>query len=470
MKTRILTIPAFLLAALCCNATIAGDSPPVHTLFQELTGIYSTLPPPNDQDHPRFGAAVAMHDDMLLVGAPDTNVGGITSRGVVFVFRRQGNAWVRTATLNPAAGIGSSQCGSSIALNRNFVVIGCPNQSIGSGQNVDNRRGRVVFYPRHPDTGDVLAGQPQGFNDLDDTSNARCGTSVSLVSYMDGAFGNHLAAVGCPGRLFGEPGSNVVGGIDLYGWSLLSGWERFHQLTPGALNDPRFGHAVQLLTHGPQSNPERDVLLVAGMPGTFSNEGLVRILRMGETASQWALEHSYSGTSNSQFGYSVHMRGERIAMGAPTRRVPIPGTNPPVLVPAGSLSIGLRTCPGIGCGWVEAQEFISIPMPVATAQNRLGEAVNVPGIGRVLAGEPMNPFGSFNGRVRHYQWDSGDFILNTQEPFYAPIAWTSTSAKGSALASNGAWQAVGAPGDPTSGGRVYIYVYDDFIFADRFEQ
>lgn len=469
MKIWIFGFPTLLMATALCNLVSAGDSPPGHRLLQELNGVYSTLPPPNDQDHPRFGAAVAMHDDMLLVGAPDTNVGGIDGRGVVFVFRRQGTTWVRTATLNPGGGIGNSQCGSSLALSRNFVVIGCPNQMVASGQNPDARRGRVVFFPRHPDTGDVLAGQLQGFNDTFDSANARCGSSVSIVSYMDGAFGNHLAAVGCPGRLFGDPGSNVVGGIDLYGWSLLSGWERFEQLDPGALNDSRFGHAVQLLTHGPVSNPDRDVLLVAGMPGTFSNEGLVRIFRMGATAYDWILEHSYSGLSNSQLGYSVHMRGELLAMGAPTRRVPIPGTNPPIVIPSGALHVGQRLCPAIGCGWLAAEEFISNPLPVAIAQNRLGEAVNVPGIGRVLAGEPFNPLGSMNGRVRHYQLMAGDFLLNSYEPFYAPIGWANVANKGSALASEERWLAIGAPGDSTSGGRVYIYGYDPDLFADRFE-
>ena len=110
-------------------------------------------------------------------------------------------------------------------------------------------------------------------------------------------------------------------------------------------------------------------------------------------------------------------------------------------------------------------------MPVAAAQNRLGQAVQVLEPSRVLAGEPWHPWPGFNGRGRHYVLEGGNFVLRTTEPFHS-ASTPATAEFGAAVSGDAQWLAVGAPGYPdATSGRVFVYAfdYDDTLFAHDFE-
>jgi len=450
---------------------LLGVPAPVHTLLATLAGDYTGLP---DQLDPRFGFAVALHGDTLAVGAPGTRVeaalpGFINDRGAVFVFRRDpaSNTWLPDQRFDYPS-LNAGHCGHSLALNDNTLLVGCPMH--GSG-------GRVVFHGR------ANSGAPfssvQFFDDQSVQNGARCGTSVALV---DSAPGTNsilpMAAVGCPERRdFPANVVGLVGGVDIYRNFL--GWQPATSLNGPAITVTGFGQSVGLNRAGPA--PGMTLLLAIGVPGLGSSNGTVRVFAMGNTVADWTQEHQLTGLSTgSRFGYSVHMRGGRLAVGAPERRFTNPGTLDPVT--AGSLSIATRACTFQGtCSWsAVVTEALPLPPPPnasAIAQMRMGHAVHALTPDRVLAGAPFYPAAQWTGQARHYQLAGGTWGLNSSEPFYPQgAAAPATAHFGHSVSGDDTWLAIGAPlyPDPVTegaSGRVYVYAwdFDDTLFDHDFE-
>lgn len=85
----------------------------------------------------RFGRAVALSGDVLVVGAPDDDDGG-TSSGSAYVFLRdQGgaNAWGQVAKLVASDGAAGDAFGSSVAVSADVVAIGAPLRDEGAQAN-----------------------------------------------------------------------------------------------------------------------------------------------------------------------------------------------------------------------------------------------------------------------------------------------------------------------------------------------
>lgn len=455
------------------EAMPAGTPPPVHTLLAQLQGDYAGLSAA-PQDDPRFGEAVALHGDTLVVGAPGTNVDDIVvsaERGAVFVFRRDpaSNAWLLHQRFGyPFLGLGVGHCGSSVAVNDHTLLVGCPMRGWG---------GVVFAYPRaHPDAPFTA---PVQFVDDGEQAGARCGASVALIDAAPGTDSPlPMAAVGCPERRdFPEGNLGLVGAVKVYR-NFLGDWQPAATLAGPSTVTTGFGRSMSLNRAGP--SPGMTLLLAVGIPATGNGHGSVRVYAMGNTVADWTQEHQIAGpAAGSRFGFSVHMRAGRLAVGAPQRTLPNPLTHPPLLpTPTGSLSIATRACTLQGtCSWsATVTEIVAplLPLPSTQAQNRMGHAVHAPTPARIVAGAPMYPFGSFIGQARHYLLAGGDWTLNDGEPFVPVGPAPATAQFGAALAGNDAWLAVGAPGYPDANGelgRVFVYAwdFDDTVFANGFE-
>lgn len=97
-----------------------------------------TLSPSDPQRGQRFGAAIALDNDRLAVGAPITTTNKITYSGACYVFTRTGDVWRQTARITePDAGL-RYQLGSSVALSGNCLLAGSP------------ARGQLVGSPTRP--------------------------------------------------------------------------------------------------------------------------------------------------------------------------------------------------------------------------------------------------------------------------------------------------------------------------------
>lgn len=91
---------------------VSAAGPPDATLTLRQTLAAST-----PQPHGKFGAAVALHGDLLLVGSPGREVEDIRHRGAVYRYRRQPSGqWATVGELTPAAA-SETEFGIEVAVN-----------------------------------------------------------------------------------------------------------------------------------------------------------------------------------------------------------------------------------------------------------------------------------------------------------------------------------------------------------------
>ena len=87
--------------------------------------LTQTINSNNPVDDDRFGYALAMDGDTIVVGAPRVDVDGDLFAGAAEIFTRVGGTWVYTATL-PGGGLGNAaRFGSAVAIDGE--------QAIGNG-------------------------------------------------------------------------------------------------------------------------------------------------------------------------------------------------------------------------------------------------------------------------------------------------------------------------------------------------
>lgn len=165
-----------------------------------LTGDPAPMRADADDDLPmpeRFGAAVAVDGDWVLVGAPSTasRFARLTGRGTgtlaggVYVFHRQGDAWEQATRITPESGTRGSAFGEALALRDGEALIGAPRFNGGSGG--------VHIY-----TYDAAADQWNAGTTLmpfDATSGVAFGSTIAL--------GDREVYVGAPGA---DDGRGVV--------------------------------------------------------------------------------------------------------------------------------------------------------------------------------------------------------------------------------------------------------------------
>jgi hypothetical protein len=117
------------------SAAASSDPPLVHR---------QTLAAPTPQPHAEFGAAVAMHGDLLLVGSPGREVNGVRQRGAVYRYRRQSSGhWAPVGELAPAAA-SETEFGIELAVGAGWQAAG----SLGSTADATGLTSRVRLVPR----------------------------------------------------------------------------------------------------------------------------------------------------------------------------------------------------------------------------------------------------------------------------------------------------------------------------------
>lgn len=136
-----------------------GSSSGAAYLFDTATGeqLFKLVP---DDGAPGawFGASVAIHDAVAVVGAPLDADGGANS-GAVYLFDATTGQQIRK--IRQPAGESGSQFGSSVAVSGSLVVAGAPNGSAGAGLAgsayvFDATTGEQLHLLLPEDTGDAL--------------------------------------------------------------------------------------------------------------------------------------------------------------------------------------------------------------------------------------------------------------------------------------------------------------------------
>ena len=89
------------------------------------------LSPPSGLDVESFGAALAVDDRTLVVGAPGSPYVGSLDIGDVFVYRLHGRKWSLEAHLQPSDAIEGGRFGAAVAIEGDRLVVGAPGQTPG---------------------------------------------------------------------------------------------------------------------------------------------------------------------------------------------------------------------------------------------------------------------------------------------------------------------------------------------------
>jgi hypothetical protein len=90
------------------------------TVWTEQAKLTASDSSPSDS----FGYGVAIDQDVALVGAYRVNLGGFGGdAGAAYTFRRNANAWIETQKLTPAGLAAGDDCGWSVAIQGNHLLL-----------------------------------------------------------------------------------------------------------------------------------------------------------------------------------------------------------------------------------------------------------------------------------------------------------------------------------------------------------
>ena len=108
----------------------------VLTLQEGQWSVTQTLTPSLGREASQFGLAVALDDDLLVIGAPDAPRTFQTRAGLAFVFERQGTSWVEIRVLSATFPYTGDDFGREVAVDatNRIVAISAPRAApIGGG-------------------------------------------------------------------------------------------------------------------------------------------------------------------------------------------------------------------------------------------------------------------------------------------------------------------------------------------------
>lgn len=97
------------------------------------------VPTATTGDH--VGQSVAFDGDVIVLGAPNTTVGGSINAGSAHVFERNAGIWTCVATLTESAPAASRYFGQSVCVSQGRIVVGAPGDGLTSV-------GRAVVFQR----------------------------------------------------------------------------------------------------------------------------------------------------------------------------------------------------------------------------------------------------------------------------------------------------------------------------------
>ncbi len=152
--------------------------------------------PADSRPGDRFGLRVALSGDTLAVGAPYKQAPpGGSAAGAVYLFQRQGEAWVQQALLASPDGAPFDLFGSSLALQGDTLVVGARSADLPGETNA----GAVYVYQRASSGSDWA---------LQDRLGAENGAARDYFGQEVALYGDMLL-VGAPGRDERSAGQNT---------------------------------------------------------------------------------------------------------------------------------------------------------------------------------------------------------------------------------------------------------------------
>ena len=317
-------------------------------IYRRTAGVWSatpeaTLAASNAADDDRFGDAVALSGDTLVVGARGedsnaTGVGGnqgnntVAESGAAYVFRRNGSGvWSQEAYLKASNTGANDQFGTAVGVSGDVIVVGAPNEdSSTTGVNPASNEsaaeaGAAYVYRR--------SGTTWAFEAFVKASNTTAGDAFGLAV----AVSNATLVVGAPFEdSAGPPGDNSAlnaGAAYAYRFTSVWSFDAFIKASNVEAQD-EFGKSVAADGAHIAVGANREASIATGIDGNPSDNtaplaGAAYVFR--RTAGGWQPAAAYIKASNSGrddfFGSSISLDGSSLAVGARFERSAGAGVN-----------------------------------------------------------------------------------------------------------------------------------------------
>lgn len=312
------------------------------------------LKAPNNDNGMAFGYTVAVAGDTIAVGAPTetstttaiingsdlsaTNTDG-SNNGAVYVFTRTGSAWSHQAYLKAPNNSLSDQFGHSVAISGDTIAAGSYNEcsttteiingsELSGTDDLGNYNGAVYVFTR---TGSTWSHQAY-LKASNNTNYDYFGNPLSIS-------GNTIAA-GAPGEDSGT--TSIINGSDLSATNndgssngavyvfTRTGSNWAHQAylkAPNGSDSDLFGFSVSIsgdfiaVGASLEDSTTNETIIGSDLSETNDigeNNGAVYVFARTNAAwSHLAYLKAPNGSSGDQFGYSVSVSGNTVAVGSP---------------------------------------------------------------------------------------------------------------------------------------------------------
>lgn len=274
-RMRIVTAMAlastYLFAAVLPAATVLSETKLVGSQTQPDTG--------NDSGS-AFGSSVDLQGNLAVVGALGDDSRG-NNYGAVYVFEHDGVGWSEVARLVTSDNQEAANFGSAVAIDGSVIVAAAEHGGV-------QRRGVAYVFRRSGSTWleEAKLEPPVA-------AWANCGNIEGVAVSGD------LIAVGCPNG--DDPGSVHVYEHDGLGWH------------PTAV---LAGDTVPVTSFGASISISADRIVVGARNSPTPGEGPGSVFVFRKNGANWVLEDSLGSTASTQFGKTVALLGDRLAVGA----------------------------------------------------------------------------------------------------------------------------------------------------------
>ena len=334
-----------LLTLLLTGCPDSTTTPPTsaHLLAQEVYAKAS-----NAEAGDRFGYSVALSGNTLVVGAPmegsqATGVNGndtdnsANGSGAVYVFIRSGNTWAQQAYIKASNTGAGDEFGSSVALDGDTLVVGATSEdSQASGVNGDETdnsvsySGAVYVFTRSGSTWTqqayIKASNP-GADDYFGSEVALDGNTLVV-----GASGEDSQATGINGDDTDNSAPNS-GAVYVFTRSGSTWTQQAYIKASNTGTGDRFGFSVSLSGNTLAVGANNEASAATGINGDQTDNatavsGAVYVFtRSGATWTQQAYVKASNTGGLDEFGYSVALSGDTLAVGARSERSHATGVN-----------------------------------------------------------------------------------------------------------------------------------------------
>lgn len=383
-----------------------------------------------------FGRAVAIAGDQAFIGEP----GGRGAGGQVWVYRRVGGTWQKSATLTLPSGQDATGFGASLAADGTTLLVGQVVQAFG---------GR----PGGPG-GQAAPPQPAGVVHWYSRNAAGTWTHQGVLpgSYAAGAqFGAALTLAGDMAYV-GAPGQSDGGAVHLFRRG-TAGWTAAGILpATGLAAGDSFGSSISV-------DGNRVAVGATGLGG----KGAVHIFSRAANGS-WSLEAnglvSRRTPDNAMLGSTLLLKGDRLLVGAPRANFVMftrpdtsaPVAGPPRVAPRGGFGGGMGMVVtfqrnAASGAWIEQGLIAPYDFPANAGFGTALAMVN----DEIWVGAPS---ADGNGRIYRVRLSADGSVASMSKLAVDSMTNSRGAQFGSTLAVSGGQAVIGMPGDASGLGTV----------------